>query len=156
MLPETDDAAVQADAYIDALLAGHGRTPMAVVADEGANGPLGRQPGVRDAIRLLDNGLPRFHPSFVFEEWLSRQLQSAAAVEGRSEGGERPPAEIVQIVIRPEDTGTRSTGARSSGAPADRRLLVGGAIASGVSIAGAAVIAWRRTARSRHVPGGAD
>ena len=151
MLPETDDAAIQADAYIDALLAGHGRTPMAVAADEGANGPLGRQPGVRDAIRLLDNGLPRFHPSFVFEEWLSRQLQSAAALEGRSEGGERPPAEIVQIVIRPQGTRPRSTGA----AP-DRRLLVGGAIASGVSIAGAAVLAWRRTARSRHVPGGAD
>ena len=151
MLPETDDAAIQADAYIDALLAGHGRTPMAVAADEGANGPLGRQPGVRDAIRLLDNGLPRFHPSFVFEEWLSRQLQSAAAVEGRSEGGERPVAEIVQIVIRPQGTPPRSTGT-----PSDRRLLVGGAIASGVSIAGAAVIAWRRTARSRHVPGGAD
>ena len=80
MLPETDQAAIQADAYIDALLAGHGRVPT----------------------------------------------------------------EIVSIVIRPRDAGTRAP---------DRRLLVGGAIASGVSIASAAVIAWRRT---RHLSGSAD
>ena len=128
MHPETDDAAIQADAYIDALLAGHGRVPVAVEAE----------PEERDAIHLLEKGLPRFHPSFVFEEWLSGELQRAAEP--------RPTGEIVQIVIRPQDTGVRS-------AVADRRLLVGGAIASGVSIASAAVLAWRRT---RHVPGSAD
>ena len=146
MLPETDQAAIQADAYIDALLAGHGRVPVAVADDAGSEKPLDRQPGVRDAIRMLENGLPRFHPSFVFEEWLSGQLRRAAetGVESGAAGAERRPAEIVSIVIRPGETGTRAP---------DRRLLVGGAIASGVSIASAAVIAWRRT---RHLSGSAD
>ena len=138
MHPETDDAAVQADAYIDALLAGHGRMPLAVSGET--------EPEGHDAIRLLEKGLPRFHPSFVFEEWLSGQLRQAAE-ETRAEDGERKPGEIVQIVIRPSETGTKAAAAP------DRRLLVGGAIASGVSIAGAAVLAWRRT---RHVTGNAD
>jgi hypothetical protein len=125
MRPEPDDAAVQADAYIDALLAGHRRVPVAVESE----------PELGDTIRLLERGLPRLHPSFAYEEWLSGQLQQAA---------EPRTAEIVPIVIRPADIGTRTS---------DRRLLVGGAIASGVSIAGAAVIAWRRT---RHVGGSAD
>jgi hypothetical protein len=124
------DSAIQTDAYIDALLAGHSRVPAAVEPE----------PENREAIHLLEN-LPRFHPSFMFEEWLSSELQAAAQPH--------PPGEIVQIVIRPEDTGTRAV----AGTGADRRLLVGGAIASGVSIAGAAVFAWRRT---RHVPGSAD
>ena len=145
MHPETDDAAVQADPYIDALLVGHGRLPRGI-ADEGSAGPLARQPRIRDAIRMLEGGLPRFHPSFVFEEWLSGQLQRAADTTPEVDGSQRHQAEIVQIVIRPQDTGTRS-------ASPDRLLLVGGAIASGVSIAGAAVIAWRRT---RHIPRGAD
>ncbi len=145
MQPETENAAVQADFYIDALLAGHGRVPVPVAADEGFDEPLGHQPGVRDAIRVLEKGLPRFHPSFVFEEWLSGQLKRSTGGTG-DEGAERPAAEIMSIVIRPQETGT--------GQP-DRRpvLLVGGAIASGVSIAGAAVIAWRRT---RHLAGNAD
>jgi hypothetical protein len=134
MHPETDDAAIQADAYIDALLAGHGRVPVAIESE----------PEVRDAIRLLEKGLPRFHPSFVFEEWLSGQIQRASAAPNNEDGGDRGPAEIVPIVFRTAETDPRAP---------DRRLLVGGAIASGVSIAGAAVLAWRRT---RHVPGNAD
>jgi hypothetical protein len=126
MRPEADDAAVQADAYIDALLSGHGRVPAAVESE----------PAERAAIDLLEKGLPRFHPSFIFEEWLSGQLQRATEPQ--------PSGAIVPIVIRPTDNDAR---------PPDRRLLVGGAIASGVSIAGAAVLAWRRT---RHVPGNAD
>ena len=89
MHPETDDAAVQADAYIDALLAGHGRMPLAVSGET--------EPEGHDAIRLLEKGLPRFHPSFVFEEWLSGQLRQAAE-ETRAEDGERKPGDIVQIV----------------------------------------------------------
>jgi hypothetical protein len=133
MLPDTDDAAIQADAYIDALLTGHRRAPVAVQGDSAAGGPLGQQPGVRDAIRLLE-GLPRFHPSFLFEEWLADQLRRHS---GAREGGQAT-AEIIPIaVIRPTST--------SASLLQDRRVLVGGAIASGVSIAGAAVIAWRRS-----------
>jgi hypothetical protein len=144
MLPDTDDAAVQADAYIDALLTGHRRSPVALTADSQGDGPLGREPGVRDAIRLLEKGLPRFHPSFLFEEWLAEQLRRQAARATSGDGN--PSAQIIPIaVIRPASA--------SVSLLQDRRLLVGGAIASGVSIAGAAVIAWRR---SRAVERGPD
>jgi hypothetical protein len=137
MLPDTDDAAVQADAYIDALLTGHRRAPVALPAAEAR---LERQPGVRDAIRLMEHGLPRFHPSFLFEEWLADQLRRKAV---GSPSGDQPHhiGQIVPIaVIR------RASDTPSSRIP-DRRLLVGGAIASGVSIAGAAMFAWRRSRR---------
>ena len=138
VLPDTDDAAVQADAYIDALLAGHRRAPVAVSEDTPGVGPRGREAGVRDAIRLLDMGLPRFHPSFLFEEWLAEQLRRAA--NARADGGR---GEVIPIaVIGPSDAAR----VRPPDWPLrDRRLWVGGAIASGVSIAGAAVIAWRRS-----------
>jgi hypothetical protein len=110
---ETDDPAIQSDAYIDALLDGHARLPIGL--------PLMAPPaGVRRVVRLLEQGLPRFHPSFLFEEQLAAQLRAAAA---------------------------QSAGTGSDVLPViDRRLLVGGAFASGVSIAGA-FLAWRR----RHV-----
>ena len=131
MLQDTDDSAVQADAYIDALLAGHRRVPASLTASET---PLDRHAGVREAIRLLERGLPRFHPSFLFEEWLADQLRRKA--DGRHEV--QIPGEIVPFAVirRP---------ASATGRLPDRRLLVGGAIASGVSIAGAAMIAWRRS-----------
>ena len=133
MLPETDDAAIQADAYIDALLTGHARSPVAVAGDA-TRGPLGGQPGVRDAIRLLEKGLPRFHPSFLFEQWLADQLRRQSETGAIGEGSGR----IVPIAV------IRAQGA-SSGRIPDKKLLVGGAIASGVSIAGAAMFAWRRS-----------
>ena len=119
MQRDLEEGAIQSDAYIDALLGGHARLPMPLPSRE-----LLPQPGVRHVIRLLESGLPRFHPSFLFEERLAGQLRAAAEV---SAGG-RPddPALIdAQVVI-------------------DRRVLMGGAIASGVSIAGAAMLAWRR------------
>lgn len=133
MLPDTDDAAIQADVYIDALLTGHARSPVAVAGDAN-RGPLGGQPGVRDAIRVLERGLPRFHPSFLFEQWLADQLrrQSETGANGENSG------RIVPIAV------IRAQGPASGRLP-DRVLLVGGAIASGVSIAGAAMFAWRRS-----------
>ena len=130
MLPETDDAAVQADAYIDSLLTGHGRAlvPRAASGREPGHGYLDDQPRVREAIALLENGLPRFHPSFLFEEWLAEQLRRAV-----TNPGPRSAGEIVPFVVLEDRR------------PVDRRLILGGAIASGVSIAGAAVIAWRRS-----------
>ena len=133
MLSDTEDAAIQADAYIDALLTGHARSPLAVTG--ATHDSLGRQPGVRDAIRLLERGLPRFHPSFLFEQWLADQLrrQSGGAAEGEN------ATRIIPIaVIR-----AQAPAAGAAWLP-DKRLLVGGAIASGVSIAGAAMFAWRR------------
>jgi len=107
---EADDPSIQSDAYIDALLDGHARLAIQL--------PLAVPPaGVRHVIRLLESGLPRFHPSFLFEEQLAAQLR-AAATQPAGSGADALP-------------------------PIDRRLIVGGAFASGVSIAGA-FLAWRR------------
>ena len=115
MYRETEEGAIQSDAYIDALLSGHARLPIALPAALDAPAP-----SVRQVIRLLERGLPRFHPSFQFEERLSEQLRALA--EQNVHGG---PAVAV-----------------------DRRLVMGGALASGVSIAGAAMWAWRRRPRA--------
>ncbi len=113
-MPEADEAAIQSDAYIDALLGGHARLPIPLPEPQRA--PL---PSVRHVIRLLESGLPRFHPSFLFEERLAGQLRAAAA---QASDSSRQP----QLIV-------------------DRRVVVGGALASGFSIAGAAVwAAWRR------------
>jgi hypothetical protein len=107
MLIDPDEAPIQSDAYIEALLGGHARRPIPLPM--GARAPA---PGIRHVIRTLETGLPRFHPSFLFEERLAEQLRAAAA-------GNAPT-----VVI-------------------DRRVVIGGAIASSVSL-GAAVLAWRR------------
>ena len=115
MLPEIEEAAIQSDSYIDALLAAHARQPIPWPAPG-----LRPEVGVRQVIRLLERGLPRVHPSFLFEERLAEQLRDAAAA---MDGATVSPLGVVAI---------------------DRRLLMGGALASGVSIAGAAMLAWRR------------
>jgi hypothetical protein len=114
---EADEGAIQSDAYIDALLAGHARLPIPLPAHT-----LTPSTGVRHVIRVLEAGLPRFHPSFLFEERLSGQLAAAAQTAQRASPGGIEPAAAV-----------------------DRRLLIGGAVASGVSLAGAAMLAWRRS-----------
>ena len=145
MPPDTDDAAVLADAYIDALLATHRHALVPLTAEADAAVPLETQPAVRDVIRLLERGLPRFHPSFLFEEWLAGQLRGAASVRSAAAGGGHPAGKVGQIIPIAVIPPTGSARDRLDVALRDRRLLVGGAIASGVSIAGAAVIAWRRT-----------
>ncbi len=109
-LLDVDEGAVQSDAYIDALLDGHARLPIPL---SGASTSL--EPSVRHVIRVLENGLPRFHPSFLFEERLAGQLRAAAS--------QTAPAPVQAL---------------------DRRLLMGGALASGVSIGAAAMFAWRK------------
>jgi len=117
MLREAEDGAIQSDAYIDALLDGHARLPVALpVADDAP------EPDLRHAIRVLERGLPRAHPSFLFEERLADQLRALA--EERV-GGSAGPTTIV----------------------IERRMFIGGAIASGVSLAGAAMWAWRHRPR---------
>jgi hypothetical protein len=68
--------------------------------------------------------MPRFHPSFLFEERLAEQLRALG--EGATGAGGAAPATLV----------------------IDRRVVVGGAIASGFSIAGAAMWAWRHRPRA--------
>ena len=118
MFRETEDGAIQSDAYIDALLDGHARMPMRLPVAEAAPSP-----SVRRVIRTLEHGMPRFHPSFLFEERLAEQLRALA--DERYSG-----TPVAPLVLR------------------ERRVVIGGAIASGVSLAGAAMWAWRHRPRT--------
>jgi hypothetical protein len=118
MLREAEDGAIQSDAYIDALLDGHARLPVALPVSDDAP-----DPDVRHVIQVLERGMPRQHPSFLFEERLAEQLRAAAEQRVADTGAP------VTVVI-------------------ERRVVIGGAIASGVSLAGAAMWAWRHRPRS--------
>lgn len=98
-------------------------------------------PDLAPTVSVLQRALVRFHPSFGFEERLAAQLRAQASADLDPA---RPRGRL--IVFPPSVSG------RGGDASADRRtrgLLLGGAIASGViasavSIAGAALLAWRR------------
>src|SRR5688500_20352632 len=73
MFREAEEGAIQSDAYIDALLSGHARLPVALPV-------AGAAPAhsVRRVIRTLERGMPRFHPSFLFVDRLDDQLRALA------------------------------------------------------------------------------
>jgi hypothetical protein len=130
-IPETE---ARLDAVIDSLIRDHGRSALVVGGELTATA------------RLLYETLPRFHPSFSFEDHLARRL---AAV--------RVAAPPTTALPPPTDIGSRQPvrDAFPASAAADRRrrsLMAGGAIASGVSlaipIAGAALVMWRRSRSS--------
>jgi hypothetical protein len=115
MFREAEEGAIQSDVYIEALLSGHARLPVPLPVADAAP-----EPNVRRVIRTLERGMPRFHPSFLFEERLAEQLRALA--DERYAG-----APLALPALR------------------ERRVVIGGAIASGVSLAGAAMWAWRHT-----------
>ena len=138
MLGHDEGPALQTDAYIDALLSRHAGLPVVVP------GPQLLPPAaMRRAIELLERALPRIHPSFVFEDRLAAQLRSAAAPT--SDGD----AQLGEVIVLPiAQVGIAAAATPAGVGLAEHRLIVGGAIASGVSLAGAAaMLAWRR---SRH------
>jgi hypothetical protein len=126
-----EEAAVATDAYIDWLLDARKSGPRAV-----DDAPSGDQ-AVQRTINLLYSRLPRFHPSFAFEEQLAARLRAAGETNPAGQG-----ARIIRFTIDPP----------AATAVAERRLdprvllgVSGAAIASGVSVA--AVYAWRHTVR---------
>lgn len=125
-----EEAAIRADAYIDALLA----RPRVVLVEP----PADPDAAARRAAELLSQ-LPRFHPPFAFEEALAERLRQMA-------GG--PTGRLAEVIAFPAAARLpgviRATPALSA---IDRRLLVGGAIASGVSVA--AIYAWWQAGRHR-------
>ena len=151
--------ALVTDRYLDALLAGpDARLPAAAPARRRR---LGRPVGsIDDAVRVvsgrLAEDLPRFHPSFRFEERLALQLAEVAAamrLPGAAGADRAPdskdpaaPAAIVRLEPDPlapplDDEADPGLG---DGAVA-RPILIGGAVAaSALSLAGAAWLAWRR------------
>ncbi len=129
MIDENESLAT--DVYLDGLLARRGGAgPVALPATVEPSIPI------RATADLLHRRLPRFHPSFRFEERLASRLRDTAEGRGPAPGTGRLVAFPVLRPVFEEDHG-----------PGERRAhgrLVGGAIASGVSIAGAALLAWRR------------
>ncbi len=136
--------ALVTDRYLDSLLAARELVPA---AGEG----LDR--GVRLASERLTRDLPRFHPSFRFEERLAVRLAEAAAAmrlpaAAGAEGEIRAvpfPAPELPVGFDP------LVDHRDGGDPAgfSRPLLLRGAVAaSALSLAGAAWVAWRRSRTS--------
>lgn len=129
-----DEEVLQSDAYLESLLAAHARA----LRPQGG-GEIGPRlaPELRAAADLLERILPRFHPSFRFEEALAQRLRAAAGVTGRQSRPEVVAFPLGRLELPDELVAT----------PRARGILLGGAIASGVSLAGAAWLAWRRVRR---------
>ncbi|MFI5261797.1 MAG: hypothetical protein ACHQZR_04525 [Candidatus Limnocylindrales bacterium] len=124
------DETSRLDAYVEGVLAGRRAGPQALISGEGLD------PAARQAADLLARTLVRFHPSFRFEEALAGRLRAEAAA---MRGGSAPSSasDAGRVVPFPLAIGEPTAGHA-------RGLLVGGAIASGLSLAGAAFLAWRR------------
>jgi hypothetical protein len=139
--------ALLTDLYLDALLAGQ-------VLDAAGRGddPAGTEldPAARSAADRLRRDLVRVHPSFRFEERLATRL-AEAAVAMRVPAAAGAEGRIVPFRAAPVDP---SALADPLAVPPDadaavrdltRPILIGGAVTSAaLSLAGAALVAWRR------------
>jgi hypothetical protein len=130
------------DRYLDSLLAA---APMSANGGAGpfaADDSLGA--AVRAVSRRLATDLPRFHPSFRFEERLALRLAEVAAsmrlpVAAGAEGAVVPIREL-----RPAPPDALRPASEDDDGADPRPLLIGGAVAaSALSLAGA-WLAWRR------------
>ena len=115
------------DRYLESLLA---RQPIDVD---------GVPPELDATARRLAGALPRYHPSFRFEEQLAARLAAAA---GRITAGE--------VVAFPAAGATRSARRDIADRPfVGRPAVIGGVLTSAaISLAGAAYVAWRRNRSS--------
>ncbi len=131
------DEAVRLDAYVEGVLAGRPAGPRPL------DGRVDIDPASRRAADVLARSLVRFHPSFRFEDALAARLRllGEALHEARPEPAPGPQP-ILTFPIR--ELAPLGGGPGDPFAPVGRGLLVGGAIASGLSLAGAAYLAWRR------------
>jgi hypothetical protein len=155
---QLDSEAIQVDAYIDELLSGTRAGPRAV------HDPEAIDPALEATAHLVRRALARFHPSFGFEERLSRRLLEAAtsgSVESRPIGSAvagspevLPFPRTVALLPTGGTAGARPTGIPDRWADRQRRsgLILGSAIASGVSLAGVS-IARAYLVRRRGRPG---
>jgi hypothetical protein len=134
----SDDEAFQSDLYVERLLDTHRGAARPV---ELSAAPL--DPELRETAELLERVLVRYHPSFRFEEVLAGRLRAAADVIAT-------PAQIRGIAIPFPRVFPAAAVRSGDDDPHDalRGVLVGSAIASGVSLAGAAaLLVWRRRSR---------
>lgn len=132
------------DRYLDSLLAIQPASVLEPLGDPDL--PVGA--AVRAVSRRLSTDLPRFHPSFRFEERLALRLAEVAASMRLpvAAGGEGQAVAIRHISTAPTAT-PDPLGVVGDGELDDRDskpFLIGGAVAaSALSLAGA-WLAWRR------------
>lgn len=153
--------ALVTDRYLDALLASGelaslpgSRTGIGRVgAPGGLPAGLRLDAAVRLASARLTRDLPRFHPSFRFEERLAVRLAEAAAAM-RLPAAASAEGSIAVLPARPLDpqpvfdplADLAGPDRDGGGIAVPRPLLIGGAVAaSALSLAGAAWVAWRRS-----------
>ncbi len=143
--------ALLTDLYLDALLAGAvlGAT---VVGDTAIVDGSDFDPAARLAADRLRRDLVRVHPSFRFEERLATRL-AEAAISMRLPAAVGAEGRIVPFrSALPTDPGAGASDGTDAGDAADGRprdyarpLIIGGALTSAaLSLAGAALVAWRR------------
>jgi hypothetical protein len=116
------------DRYLDSLLA------------RGAMDVAGVAPELRRTAELLARDLPRYHPSFRFEERLAARLAAIAA------GPEASSADGALIPFPLPIAAPMEPRAGVGGRPGQvRPVVLGGVLTSAaISLAGAAYVAWRR------------
>ena len=147
-LPGRDEGEIEAiivDRYLDSLLARGPRDEAAVGAD------------VRRTSAWLSGGLPRYHPSFVFEERLAATLsRHAIAVRAGTPTRTWTPTgtgpatgQRDGLSVLPFHSGSTSGAMLSPagrGSTPVRPVVIGGVLTSAaISLAGVAFVAWRRT-----------
>ncbi len=137
-MTEERSTAIELDLAIDRILRGE----LAPVEAD-------RDPLLATA-RLVREALPPFHPRFGFEEHLARRLAAARLPARGSE--EASPTRIGPRLALPDTdlpvlaaSAGRAAPVTVGPGPRRRGLVAGGAIASGVSIAGAALVVWHRS-----------
>jgi hypothetical protein len=128
------DEVVRLDAYVEGVLAGRPAGPRPLIDRADIDPAAGR------AADILARSLVRFHPSFRFEDALAARLRAL----GEAMHDERPEPLIGGPVLAFPGTDASLVAPDGPSGPLGRGLLVGGAIASGLSLAGAAYLAWRR------------
>jgi hypothetical protein len=128
------------DRYLDSLLAVQPRRD-ALLGDPSAD--VGA--AVRAISRRLATDLPRFHPSFRFEERLALRLaEVAASMRLPMAAGAGGGATVVRLRGLPTATPDPLTALEADTEGPARPLIIGGAVAaSAISLAGA-WLAWRR------------
>ena len=116
------------DRYLESLLA---RRP-ADVTD--------LPPKLRSTAAALVDALPRYHPSFRFEETLAARLAGTSAADGAAAAA----GELIPFPATPATPAAAVTDLRP--ATMRRPTVIGGVLTSAaISLAGAAYVAWRRS-----------
>ena len=128
--------AMLTDRYLDALLSAH------AVGAERIPASTRLDPATRQAADRLSRELPRFHPSFRFEDGLWLRLADVA--HGMRPGAAVDPEHVPITTLAALAALVDGPDPEHDAAVPVRPLLVGGALTSAaLSLAGAAYVAWR-------------